>query len=188
MSAFSTQPDDLTPASDDADAPVIAHHESVRQKRRRSKGKADVGDLQLTSMIDVIFQLLIYFVVTASFAIDEGVLTAKLPQGSGTAAETDELPPEKVTINLASGPGETTVAISRGNGQRYASFTELTQDLDRLRYDPEAGQTSGIYESDNPIVIEPTGYVRWQHVVAAFNAAIAAKYENVSFAEANQGN
>jgi hypothetical protein len=63
----------------------------------------------------------------------------------------------------------------------YASFGELAGDLDRLRYDPEAGHLEGIYEPDNPVLIEPAPGVRWQHVVNAFNAAIAAKYTNVSF-------
>lgn len=139
-------------------------------------------------MIDVIFQLLIYFVVTASFMIDEGVLTAKLPQGSGSPVAADELPPEKINIRLTADPADDTlVRIERGstnNPVRYASFNALASDLDRLRYDPEVGQAGGIYEPDNPVIIAPQGTVRWQHVVNAFNAAVAAQYTNVSFAEA----
>lgn len=156
------------------------HHQSLRKKRGRKK--AEITDLNLTSMIDVIFQLLIYFVVTASFMIDEGILTAKLPVGAGSPEDQDELPPEKITIELTSGEGETTVAIQRGR-QSYDSFGQLAEDLNRLRYDPDIGQIDGIYEADNPVIIEPTGFVRWQHVVNAFNAAIAAKYTNVSFSE-----
>ena len=179
MSQVSTQPGSLEPDGVDAHEPTV-HHESVRKKRGR--GKAEITDLNLTSMIDVIFQLLIYFVVTASFMIDEGILTAKLPVGAGSPAEQDELPPEKITITLASGEGATSVTIKRGR-QEYDNFGQLAQDLDRMRYDPDIGQLDGIYEADNPVVIEPTGYVRWQHVVNAFNAAIAAKYTNVSFSE-----
>jgi biopolymer transport protein ExbD len=181
MSEVSTQPDDLTPAAEQLDETV--HHVSARKKRKKDGG---VGELQLTSMIDVIFQLLIYFVVTASFAIDEGILAAKLPQGSGSAAETEELPKEKITIELTSGPGDTTVLISRSGVRNYATFSELAADLDQLRYDPDIGQINGIYKHDDPVIIEPTGFVRWQHVVSAFNAAIAAKYSNVSFGEAKQ--
>lgn len=178
-----TDPNDpnltLVSTGDEADEPTV-HHESARHKRGRGKG--EVGDLNLTSMIDVIFQLLIYFVVTASFMVNEGVLTAKLPQGSGQAATDDELPPEKITIELTSGADTSQVTINRG-AQNYSSFGQLAQDLNRLRYDPDIGQIDGIYEADNPVVIQPTGFVRWQHVVAAFNSAVAAKYTNVSFAE-----
>jgi len=164
------------------------HHRSAR--KRRGRDGSPVGELNLTSMIDVIFQLLIYFVVTANFMIDEGVLTAKLPQGQGSPAALDELPPEKITIRLTSDPVDNSlVRIERGSHDkplRYASFGELTRDLAEARYDPDAGQLNGIYEPDNPIIIEPVGTVRWQHVVNAFNAAIAAKYTNVSFAEAKK--
>ncbi|MEM9296657.1 MAG: hypothetical protein AAGA57_12730, partial [Planctomycetota bacterium] len=45
-------------------------------RTRRRRGPAGGFELGLTSMIDVIFQLLIYFVVTANFMIGEGVLDA----------------------------------------------------------------------------------------------------------------
>jgi len=165
--------------SPEALAPTV-HHVSTRKRRGRDKG--DIGDLNLTSMIDVIFQLLIYFVVTASFMVNEGVLTAKLPQGSGSAAQDDELPPEKITIELVSGGDPSQVSIT-WNSQPYVSFGQLRMDLDRQRYDPDIGQIDGSYEADNPVVIQPQGEVRWQHVVGAFNAAVGAKYTNVSFAE-----
>ncbi len=169
----------------DATAEPTVHHRSARQRRGRHAGQ--VGELNLTPMIDVIFQLLIFFVVTANFMIDEGVLSAKLPQGSGSPTASDDLPREKITIRLTSDPGDDAlVSIERGpvgDPVRYASFGELAADLDRLRYDPDGSRIDGIYEADNPVMIEPTGTVRWQHVVNAFNAAITAKYTNVSFAE-----
>ena len=175
----------LQPDADEVFDPTV-HHRSTRQ--RRGRRPAQVGELNLTSMIDVIFQLLIYFVVTASFMLNEGVLTAKLPQGSGSPVAADELPPEKINVRLTADPADDTlVQIERGstnNPVRYESFGELAADLDRLRYDPEIGQAGGIYNPDNPVIIEPQGTVRWQHVVNAFNAAVAAQYTNVSFAEA----
>lgn len=169
----------------DAPPEATVHHRSTKQRRGRRAGS--VGELNLTSMIDVIFQLLIFFVVTANFMIDEGVLTAKLPQGSGSPTAADDLPREKITIRLTSDPSDDAlVSIERGSPAapvRYASFGELAADLDRLRYDPDGSRIDGIYDPDNPVLIEPGGNVRWQHVVNAFNAAITAKYTNVSFAE-----
>lgn len=180
MSEVALQPD----ASEVFDPTV--HHRSARQ--RRGKRAAPVGELNLTSMIDVIFQLLIYFVITASFMLDEGVLTAKLPQGSGSPVAANELPPEKINIRLMGvASDDTLVLIERGSlahPVKYASFSELAADLDQLRIDPEIGQAGGIYQPDDPVIIEPQGTVRWQHVVNAFNAAVAAQYTNVSFAEA----
>ncbi|MEM1110137.1 MAG: biopolymer transporter ExbD [Planctomycetota bacterium] len=166
---------------------ATVHHHSARQRRRKS---AKVGELNLTSMIDVIFQLLIFFVVTANFMVDEGVLSAKLPQGTGTPTASTELPREKIVIRLAADPSDDAlVSIERGAPDRpirYTGFGELAADLDRLRFDPESPSAEGIYDADNPVLIEPTGSVRWQHVVNAFNAAVTAKYTNVSFAPAKR--
>ncbi|MEM1444563.1 MAG: biopolymer transporter ExbD [Planctomycetota bacterium] len=163
------------------DAVEATVHHTPLNKKSRAMGR--VGQLNLTSMIDVIFLLLIYFVVTSNFRIDEGVLTATLPQGEGKPQVSTELPPQKVEVLLTAGSvDDTQVAIQVGS-QAFASFAELRLDLASKLYDPEAGQLGGLYEADNPIIIQPGTNVRWQHVVDAFNACIAAKYTNVSFAK-----
>ncbi len=174
---------DATPDPIDQDGPGafdedVVHHQTAAQKRGRPK--AAVGQLNLTSMIDVIFQLLIYFVVTANFVINEGVITAKLPQGEGKPKQTSDLPPQRITIELLAGGDDTTVTIRWGSNT-FQSFGQLTAELAGRRFDPSIGQTQGIYKPDNPIVIQPSATARWQHVVNAFNSAIAAKYTNVSF-------
>ncbi len=156
-------------------------HHTPLSKKSRHPGR--VGQLNLTSMIDVIFLLLIYFVVTSNFRIDEGVLTATLPQGQGKPLVSTDLPPQKIEVLITAGTvDDTQVAIQVGS-QAFASFAQLRQDLASKLYDPDAGQLGGLYEADNPIVIQPGTNVRWQHVVDAFNACVAAKYTNVSFAK-----
>ncbi|MEM7577399.1 MAG: biopolymer transporter ExbD [Planctomycetota bacterium] len=164
---------------DDA-ADTTVHHTPLSKKSRRP---GQVGQLNLTSMIDVIFLLLIYFVVTSNFRIDEGVLTATLPQGTGQPQVSTELPPQKLEVLLTAGTvDDTQVAIQLGS-QAFTSFNDLRLDLASKLYDPQAGQLGGLYEADNPIIIQPGTNVRWQHVVDAFNACVSAKYTNVSFAK-----
>lgn len=160
---------------------TVEHH-SARSRRAKPKPKIQ---LQLTSMIDVIFQLLIYFVVTASFAVDEGVLTARLPEGTGTVTQQLETNPVKLEVILrTSGPAGVQIEI-RGLGSRDTqNFAQLRQLLKSLRHSPQ--NTSGTFASDSPVIIEPQGEVRWQHVVNAFNAAMAAGYENIRFKQANE--
>jgi len=159
------------------DEPTVHH---VSNRKRRDIEPASM-QLNLTSMIDVIFLLLIYFVVTASFAVGEGTITAKLPQGTGDPS-TSPKPPER--------PLEITLTSAGASGYRIqvpgsvpGTFTELQQVLVNLQHDPERGR-SGVYKPDNPVIIKPGGQVRWIHVVNAFNAAVAARYSNVSFAQA----
>jgi len=137
----------------------------------------------LSAMIDIIFLLLIYFVVTANFTPDEGVLTAKLPQGTGAPAQ-DLTPPQRPLNIVLSPAGETECRIRiQGYPQAPAGFAELASLLTQLQYNPDRGLRSGMFEPDNPVVIRPEAGVRWQHVVNAFNAAIRARYTNINFAQ-----
>ena len=163
-----------TPAT--AHEPVL-HHRSARQRRGLPPARMQ---LNLTAMIDVIFQLLIYFVITASFAVGEGVLLAKLPKGGSTPAP-DLRPPDRPLKIVLTSASMSAVRIALDGTHSVANFSELIQTLDSLQYDPDRGR-QGVYKPDNPIIIAPDGQVRWQHVVNAFNAAIAARYRNVSFA------
>jgi len=156
----------------------LAKHESRRKKR---KGQEGFGQLNLTSMIDVIFLLLIYFVITASFVENEGVLVAKLPAGSGIEAPPEELPPQNIDIFLNSYDA-TGARISVGGAAEFTSFSELRAHLISIQNNPAKGR-SGWAALDNPIIIRPSGDVRWNHVVDAFNASFGAGYANISFAQ-----
>jgi len=55
-----------------------------RKKRDRYQMQAP-----LTSLIDIVFMLLIYFLLTTSFMVDEGI-KIKLPQASAAAPQTQQ--------------------------------------------------------------------------------------------------
>ncbi len=46
--------------------------------------------IPLTSLIDIVFLLLIYFLLTTNFLVDEGIMI-KLPQARASAPQTEEL-------------------------------------------------------------------------------------------------
>lgn len=141
--------------------------------------------LNLTSMIDVIFLLLIYFVISASFTIGEGVLIAKLPAGTGEASDTLEPPKQPLRIILSRATEIAGCRIHIEGAEHINNFTDLADMLVRLQYDPDRGR-NGIFKPDNPVQIVPEGKVRWQHVVNSFNATLKARYTNVAFARAGE--
>lgn len=161
------------------------HHTSQREKRKKNMISGARMDLNLTSMIDVVFQLLIYFIVTCSFAVGEGILTAKLPTGPGSADPSNVPPrqPLKIIVNTAGSIGTDYRVYIEGLATRPNNFAELAETLVQLQYDPERG-LNGAYKPDNPVIIRPDATVRWQHVVNAFNAAVKARYSDVAFAQA----
>ncbi|MEM7681582.1 MAG: biopolymer transporter ExbD [Planctomycetota bacterium] len=158
----------------------IGHRPNPRVRRKRRSSATGRSELGLTSMIDVIFQLLIYFVVTANFMIGEGVLDAALPAG----------PPEPVLPEDALAPlfidlepdGSVGVLIRVDETQPVTGFADLHAYLWESLDDPEAKPGLGLFPPHTPVIIRPAGRVRWQHVVDAFNAVVRARYTNVSFA------
>lgn len=152
-------------------AQTRSHPEADRRRPAR------VGQLGLTAMIDLIFLLLIFFVVTASFVIDEGVLVAKLP---GPAPHHPAELAQPIAIELTS-VGQAGVAI-RINGQRLESFAALTDYLIRMQDNHAAGR-AGVLKTDHPITIRPGQGVRWQHVINAYNCGRSADYTNIQFTQ-----
>ncbi|MAE67478.1 MAG: hypothetical protein CMJ18_24730 [Phycisphaeraceae bacterium] len=163
-----------TPANPDD----VVHHKPARSRRAAEPVRMT---LNLTSMIDVIFLLLIYFVITAIFTPGEGIITARLPKGTGAGKLSLPIQPLGIVVGAAGTSGYR-LEIERAAQPR--DFQELYKQLVLLQYDPEQDLTGGNHKPDDPILIKPHGEVRWQHVVNAFNAAVRARYRNIQFAQA----
>jgi biopolymer transport protein ExbD len=144
--------------------------------------QADVNrptPLRLTAMLDVVFLLLIFFVLTATFALNEGVLAANLPGGPARTPE----PPQEMWITITpQGLDGVTFAVGEAGSRRYYHDAEsLTRQLAAWHYDP-VNNPAGLYDEQTIVAIRTHGDVAWQHPVDAVNAARRAGYENISFA------
>jgi biopolymer transport protein ExbD len=76
----------------------MSSNRDKRSKRRSSR----LGALPLTSMIDVVFLLLIFFLVTANFAQEEHKLPATL-QTEGGGVRSSDLQPQILQIRMQGG-------------------------------------------------------------------------------------
>ena len=162
------------------EADAATNHDKSRRSTRPVKPVK--MSINLTSMIDIIFLLLIYFVITAVFTPGEGIITAKLPRGTGTPEALQPLEqPIRVVVSAA---GTTTYRLEIDGYVAPMDFRELFEQLSRLQYDPSRNLIDGTHKPSDPVIIEPEGEVRWQHVVNAFNAAVRARYTNIQFAQA----
>ncbi len=153
----------------------------ARPGRRGRRRMARVG-LNLTSMIDVVFLLLVYFMTVTEFKVGEEIYRLDLPQ-RGLAADPFELPLEPVRITVTSVATDDYVLRLTGplaSGLRPATFQQLFELLSNTRRTALAA--GGLLEADHPIIIEPSGGTSWAHAMGAFNAAIRAKYSNITFA------
>jgi biopolymer transport protein ExbD len=159
----------------------MSEHGEAKAISRRGRPRIS---LNLTPMIDVVFQLLVYFLVSTNFARGEQVYRVDLPSRSeGAAADPFTLDEEPLRVELSpSSDGLVSIRIP-GPWPQPADFEALYEFLDGRRLDGE--NPAGLFATDHPIVIDPAPSVRWDRTVDAFNAAVRAGYERVSFAEPN---
>ncbi len=146
-----------------------------RAERTRRRGPRTVDQPNLTPMIDVVFNLLIFFLCTGNFNQPEGLLPSRLPKHHGVAAA-DELPTSPIRVILrqyGSGDKDYTIRIEQ-RAQQPASYRELADVLAALRESPA-------FTAESQVIVVADGNVRWDHLVNAFNAALIAKFKNISF-------
>ena len=150
-----------------------------RTARSRRRERSPLG-FNLTPMIDVTFNLLIYFVVTTSFLQAEGLLPSRMAR-LGNESTGQILPVTPIRIFLAGDAEDDAVSIRLENTARIPrSFGDLYQVLGGLR-----GGGTG-FDATTPVVIHAEDTVAWDHVVNAFNAAKRAGFETISFGKARR--
>ena len=147
----------------------------------RRPSPATGRSLNITPMIDVVFQLLIYFLVATNFALGEQIFRLDLPERGGSAADADpfELEEEPLRIRVSSvGLDDSEISLSiEGPYPDPADCDELERFLESS-LERESG---ALFRADHPIMIIPTPTTRWEHVVATFNAAVRSGFRSVVF-------
>ena len=138
----------------------------------------------MTPMIDCVFNLLIFFILTPSFSLSEGYLTTNLPSTSGPVAGKPQLTEVLLKIELFSvgRSGE----FEDGGKNEYVSIVfndtqNLGSNFAALRSALEEKRAQGV-AATTPILISPTMGCRHKWVVRAFDAAVATRFTNIQFA------
>jgi biopolymer transport protein ExbD len=172
----SASPSDFVPLVESGNEP---------ERRRRATRKANIGipPLNITSFLDMSFCLLTFLILSASFALGEGVLTSNLPgDGSSAVVVPTETPPTSDApqfVVFVAAVDRTNCRIEVENyPDKPASFTALTQMLQRL-----GANAKGETDPDARVIIQAEAGVRWDHVLNAFNAAVRARFKNIAFTE-----
>ena len=134
-------------------------------------------ELQIAPLIDCVFQLLIYFMVSASLHKTEADLSISLP-GSVIQAQQVTMPDEQIIEIQSNG----TVLM---NGKKYdnevtQALPELTAMLNRYREAAQATRNKAL------VTIQGADDVAHQRVVDVMNACAAAQIKNVSFGLGSQ--
>lgn len=128
----------------------------------------------MTPMIDVVFQLLIFFVWTSSFQVLEQILPSHLSAQTGSqSTPLDEPPPEadfdQVILRILWTEGRPEFRV---NDAAVNSLADVRSGLERLF----------AIKSDATIVLHPDPSVPLEYVIQAYDQAKLVRFEKVSFA------
>jgi biopolymer transport protein ExbD len=151
------------------------HRRLLRDPRARAR-----VSLSITPMIDVVFQLLIYFLLTAGFMGNERHLRAEMPPERSDRARSTELALEREPLVIRVSRDGDGLASELGGG---LAPPRDARGLEQVLRDALVGPGSprGFFTADHPIRIAADPDVPWQDVVEVFNAVVAAGYRSVAF-------
>ena len=133
----------------------------------------------MTPMIDVTFQLLLFFLLACEFRETEGNIPGTLPSRGSVIQQVQQTPPPdpiqirvRPSMNRAGANYEVTgVSIVINSAEELFRFLKARQD----RLGPEGKSV--------PVIILPNPDVPWEFVVEAFNQSVRAEFERIGFAQ-----
>ena len=156
------------PSESNAQQDSVHLYVPERKKRKREDVKLQPP---LTPMIDVTFQLLLYFLLTYSTRKDEGQIPGTLPATTGQATERP-LQHKAIKIKIAA------IGLYREQVQYTVGSKSLNDSRQLSAFLQRRRESHG---AETPVVIDPSPRVRWKYVVDAYNQAVHAKFKNIGF-------
>jgi len=135
----------------------------------------DEPELDVTSLIDLVFLLLVFFMVTCSMVKSEGDLGIQLP-GMLAQAESVDVQDEQIIEIKANGR----VYLNKREFDSFDSteLPMLTNMLMRYKASCDAARSKAL------ITIQAADDTRHQRLIDVMNACAAAKIKNITFAGA----
>jgi len=129
----------------------------------------------LVPVIDVVFNLLIFFMCIPNAAAGAGYLTTNLPKNEGPNAGIQKALVERIKIILesADGNGEGVFIALNDTQTMGDNFEQLGAALQGFR-------NQGL-PADHPVLLAPTMEVKLRYIVNAFDECIAARFTNIQF-------
>ncbi|MGH7818583.1 MAG: biopolymer transporter ExbD [Candidatus Binatia bacterium] len=139
----------------------------MRPSHRARSEESGLQQASIIPMINLVFLLLLYFLVTLSQRTQEGLLTTETPSGEGAVAQTTEEEVEEDTALVR------IVRAADGVGLFFrdwpvAGYSDLARQLGSL---PE----------ETPIILEAAPDVPFRDVVRVHNLSIKTGHRNVVY-------
>ena len=148
---------------------------SIRMSRyRRSKG----AEINMAPLIDMIFLLLIFFLVTARWRPQEDFLPFQLPAVQAT--DTRVGLPEPLDVHIFAASSGCRVEVGRAHVVEI-SDNDIDAGLAVLAEKMESCLEAQRRFADDPIEVAFDGEVRWEHVTRIYNLFFGIGLTDITF-------
>jgi len=141
-------------------------------KRRRKRKRDETVEMQMGPMIDMVFLLLVFFMVTAKPVKEESDIQIALP-GKQEQSEAVDIPDEQRIIIHADGSVELNDMTLAAGGDR--SMTEFIITMKRFKESSDANKSKAL------VTLAPGETVPHQRVVDVLNACAVAEISGITF-------
>ncbi|MCC6493335.1 MAG: biopolymer transporter ExbD [Pirellulales bacterium] len=133
-------------------------------KIRHAEHREDLS-LQMTPMIDIVFQLMVFFVFTFKISLPEGDFNIRMPAQAGAAAVPSETPVLRVRLRASESRDLASVQLGDVAIAGDDPFGQLQTRI-RGMVDDSAGPGS----TDQEVEIEADYDLKYQYVISAMTA------------------
>jgi biopolymer transport protein ExbD len=122
--------------------------------------------LQMTPMIDIVFQLLVFFVFTFKIVLPEGDFNIRMPSASSTVSSQPSETP-LLRVRLRATPERELASVQLGDVvfEGQAPFAQLQQEIRAL-----VGDAAGPSASDQEVEIDADYDLKYRYVMNAITA------------------
>ncbi len=156
----------------------VSIHRQVLGRLHQNRNGGGLG-LRMTAMIDVIFLLLIFFVLTAQFSREEQYLPIRLP-GPATAAQRLDVPAEPLRISIAMRADQCRIDLGRGRWIALAQ-SDLSTGLEEFSRTVTTALEQERRIVTDPVEIDCDDSVPWDFLVKVYNGLYALGIEDITF-------
>ena len=162
---------------------VLNNSTSIRMlaiKRLKRKHKTHVG-VCMTPMIDIIFLLLTFFVLTANFRKPEDFLSLKLPTAAAAAQNFAIVSPYQIDISAVN--AGCVITFGSGKTRQQVTINDGTVNSDLATFAAGLSPALAMQKrtADDPIEISCADDVRWDNLVKIYNIINALGIQDVTF-------
>ena len=128
--------------------------------------------LNMTAMIDIVFQLLVFFIMTFKVTAMEADFNIRMPAASQSASDPIDVPPTTIYVNLRAGQERNIVGIDVDDGIAQQSFEDTDMYEKLTNFVEQTLNAEGDPSSDEEVEVEFTidETLRYRYTVRAIEA------------------